>query len=140
MHTPAFMYPIYLRHFHLFFFSSQAVLICLRAHMQKIWPNNLVKTTLIYRKRLAFLSLLFLLCAVCMDLGLEGVSFCCNCEVILSRHPYISWPVKVNPQPFMSQIITVSYKVILKRNLRNYLLQLVYLWIKTWPQKVKWLT
>lgn len=73
MHTPAFMYPIYLNTcISIFFFSLRAVLICLRAHIQKIWPNNLVKTTLIYRKYLGFLSLLFLLCAIYMNLGLEG--------------------------------------------------------------------
>jgi hypothetical protein len=104
MHTPAFMYPIYLRHLHLLFFSLQAVLICLRAHIQKIWLNNLAKTTLIYRKCLAFLSLLLLLYAVHMDLGSEGISFCFKCETKLSSHFYISWSLMVNSQPFMSQL------------------------------------
>ena len=99
MHTPAFMYPIYLRHLHLLFFSLQAVLICLRAHIQKIWLNNLAKTTLIYRKCLAFLSLLLLLYAVHMDLGSEGISFCFKCEAKLPGHFYISWSLKVKSQP-----------------------------------------
>ena len=108
MHTPAFMYPIYLRHLHLLFFSLQAVLICLRAHIQKIWPNNLVKTTLIYRKSLAFLSLLFLLCAVCMDLGVEGLTFCsvkCNCLDIPKS------PGHSNTQPFMSQLSSQQFHI-----------------------------
>lgn len=121
MHTPAFMHPIYLRYTHLFFFSLQAVLICLRAHIQKIWPNNLVKTTLIYRKCLASLSLLFLLCMGYMDLGLEGLSFSSNCEMKLFRHPYISWSFKYSTF-YVTNIITVSYKIILKKTLKSNLL------------------
>ena len=86
-----------------FFLLASSINLFESTHPE-IWLNNLVKTTLIYRKCLVFLSSLFLLCAVHMDLGPEGVSFCSNCEIKLSRHFYISWSLKANSQPFMSQV------------------------------------
>ena len=142
MHTPACMYPIYLRHLHLLFFSLQAVLICLRAHIQKIWLNNLAKTTLIYRKCLAFLSLLLLLYAVHMDLGSEGISFCFKCETKLSSHFYISWSLMVNSQPFMSQLpsqyhIRLFLQEILEIFCSNFFIYRLKVGLKWWSDLFK---
>lgn len=101
MHTPAFMYPIYLRHLHLFFFSLQAVLICLRAHIQKIWLNNSTKTTLIYRKCLAFLSLFFYYMQFIWIWDERGSL---SASSVKLSYLVISISLKVNSQPFMSQL------------------------------------